>query len=551
MWQGLLNRIAAALVALRRERRAAVAVMFAAASLPMVAMVGLAVDYGAYSQVNAELNMASNMAAMIAAKMTANAQAVNDTNAVTEGQNGGKAWFLAIIGSPSQSIISPTPVTLASGSPSVVVSISGTTVTAVATYSATVTPIFGGMFGRQTYWVSGGATSQVTMAPFLDVEILLDNSGSMQIGATDSDIVHLQEITPCTLAKTGSPSPGAVYTGAYLGQDLGGQPFNAYQTTGYDGDIAVPAAAVSPLTYTSFTPTRAVSQPGPSCQGALPAQSNGSYPTAGPPCAFACHFDTSTTAGAGNDFYALARATIGTSNPITLRFDLVKAATNQVIAALQTANNTSLNNLQVGVFAFNSSLTAVYPASGCSVGTLACAAGNSWSTAESDVGAPPTSANGPDTGIQTFAGTNANLGGTDLHASMTTLLTYMTQAGAGTSSASPRKVLFLVTDGLVDTGSNSTRAFGGVSSTDCDSFKNLGFTIYVLFIPYYPVMNGYYVSTIMPLVEPTATSTVAEALEACATAPSDYISASSATAINAALQSFLKSALLQPARFTN
>jgi hypothetical protein len=180
---------------------------------------------------------------------------------------------------------------------------------------------------------------------------------------------------------------------------------------------------------------------------------------------------------------------------------------------------------------------------------LACAAGNDWTTAQSAVGGPPTTANGPDTGIQPWLGTNG--GNTDFHGSMATLLTYMTPAGPGTRRDAPRKVLFLVTDGVSDVGqSNPNRSYGGVNPADCNNFKALGFTIYVVYTPYFPVMNNFYLFNIKPLVEPEGNSTVSNDLQACASAPGDYLAATNRNQLDSALQYFLKSAINAPARFT-
>ena len=308
--------------------------------------------------------------------------------------------------------------------------------------------------------------------------------------------------------------------------------------------------------------------PGPSCQGATVSYttpnyppkypSYTAYPMAGPPCAFACHWDTSVAAGTGNDFFALARSTIGTARPIALRFDLVKHATNLVISNMQTDNIPTINNLRVGLWTFDYSLHRVYPDSNTCPGTtydgLPCEANNDFATAIADVGAPPTTANQPDTGIQPSIDPNG--GDTDITDSMATLAGELTASGDGTTQATPRKVLFLVTDGLVDypqpnaNGSGTTRVYKPISSADCTTFKNLGYTVYVVFTPYYAVMNGFYISNIKTYAEPYATGSLATALQACASSPSDYISAADSTDLDAALTKFLKSALTQPARFT-
>jgi hypothetical protein len=525
------------------SRRASVSVLFALSALPIVALLGLALDFGIWTQSNATLSVAANVAAMTAAKIAVNAQLAGDNNAFAEGKIAGQQWFLMEIGSATSGGL--THAILPPGGATVTLT-GTTTLTATVQYSGTVPSIFGTVFSKAgSYPVSGQAVAQVASAPFLNVEILLDNSGSMEIGALNSDIVHLQEITPCNIAKTGQNAPGAFYGKA---GNLAGQSYNAYSTSGYDGTIAVPAQAPDPpLTYTSF-PSNGMAN-GPSCQGALPMQADGTYPTAGPPCAFACHWDTSKPAGAGNDYYALARSTIGSANPIALRFDLVKAATNQVIAAMQADNIASLNNLQVGIFTFANALLRVYPVPSC--GTLPlCESGNDWSTAIGLVGAPPVWANGPDTGIQPYGGANGE--NSDFDDTMTSLATtYLTPSGDGSNAGSPRKVLFLVTDGLVDYDGPGGRTIGGINKADCALFKSMGYTVYVVYTPYYPVMNGFYIGNVKPYAEPMTTGTLATDLQACASDPvNDYVSATDQTGLNNALQKFLKSALTQPARFT-
>jgi Flp pilus assembly protein TadG len=524
------------------SRRGSVSILFAAACLPIIGALGLTVDYGIWNQSNATLAMAANVAALTAAKIAVNAQLAGDPNAFAEGKLAGQQWFMAEIGSSAG--VGVTGATLGTSGATVTVQ-GGTTVTATVQYNGSVRSVFGNFFSHTgSYPISGQAVAQVASAPFLNVEILLDNSGSMEIGALNSDIVHLQAITPCNVAQLGQNAPGAFYSGS----NLAAQSYNAYTTSGYTGAIAIPAQAFDPpLTYTSF-PSNGQGT-GPSCQGVLPLQTNGTYPAAGPPCAFACHWDTSHPAGSGNDYYALARATIGTASPIALRFDLVKAATNQVISTMLADNIASLNNLQVGVFTFADALLRVYPVPACGTAS-SCQAGNDWLTAIGLVGAPPILPNGPDTGIQPYGG--ANGGNSDFDDTMTSLAThYLTASGDGSSPASPRKVLFLVTDGLVDYTGTGGRTIGGIKAADCQIFKNMGYTIYVVYTPYYPVMNGFYQSNVKGYAEPTGAGVLAADLQACASDPvNDYVSATDQTGLNNALQKFLKAALTQPARFT-
>ena len=227
----------------------------------------------------------------------------------------------------------------------------------------------------------------------------------------------------------------------------------------------------------------------------------------------------------------------------------MKQATRDVISAMQGDNIPTLNNLQVGVFTFDVGLNRVYPEPGCG-NTPACEANNDWTTAINDVGYPPSAPYGPDTGIQPSTAGNGN-GNSDFHDTMTTLSTTLTASGDGTSATSPRKVLFLISDGYNDNTVGGGRTQGPVNAADCNLFKQMGYTIYVVYTPYYPVMNGYYIGTVKPKVEPTTNGPLAQALQACSSDPTnDYVSASDQNALSAALQKFLKSALTKPARFS-
>jgi hypothetical protein len=279
-----------------------------------------------------------------------------------------------------------------------------------------------------------------------------------------------------------------------------------------------------------------------------PTTPNYSYagysPAAGAPCAFACHFDSNSQPGTGTDFYALARGTIGTSYQVTLRFDQVKAAVNQVITAMQNDNLPALNNLNLGLFWFADVVNQVYPTDGTE-------AGHDWATATTLVGGPANVAYGPDTGIPPYVG--ANGGNTDFPAIMSSLASTLTASGTGASTASPQKVLFIVTDGLQDPASRAISAF---DPSACAQFKTMGYAIYVLYTPYYSLMNGYFLSGTNPSVAAitqapaTATDSIPYNLQQCASSPGNYLEASDTAGIASALQTFLKQALTSPARFT-
>ena len=358
--------------------------IFAVALVPMMAIIAVAIDFGSAVVVKTQLDLAADAAVLTAVTTAANA-ITTDPNYLTDGQTAGQVRFAAQAGHVASA---GTPVY------TIAVTRSGAKIIGQATWSVAYHTFLGSLLGVSTFTISGTASATIQVgAPYLDVEILLDNSGSMEIAATDSDIQTMQQLTPCSAS-------GAYYwvSGAWNQvSPASGQPYNAYQCSSsgqsYDGSLTCPIPASSPYTFSTFNPTS--SSQGPSCQGYL-KQVNSKYPLAGAPCGFACHFDTSKPAGTGSDYYAVARSTIGQSNQITLRFDLIKAAVNQLITTMEADNVPAINNLNVGIFTFDTALTQVYPASGV--------AANNWAAAIAAVGGPPTVANGQDTGIQPYPG---------------------------------------------------------------------------------------------------------------------------------------------------
>lgn len=508
-----------------RDRRGISAIIFALSLLPIIALLGLGIDIGTAVSAVSRLDLAADAAVVASVTAAANDYGTNPSTYLTLGQTAGTQLFTAQAG------LIPTVTTPVSA---VTLTKSGSNVQGSVTWTATYTPRFGKMLGVTSWPLSGtSAASSPIGATYLDVEVLLDNSGSMLIGATASDIATLQSLTACSTSGAFYPSGSSGYTSPPSGQS-----YNAYQCSSggetYDGTLTCPIPATSPYTFSVFTPSS--SSEGPSCQGYLP-KSGSRYPAAGAPCAFACHFDTSHSAGTGSDYFAVARSTIGQSNQITLRFDVVKQATQTLISAMQAANQT-INNLGIGIFTFDNAITQIYPSSG--------QAGNNWTAASTAVGAAPTSANQPDTGIQPYGG--GNVPDTDFPDVMTNLAsTYLTASGNGATASTPMKVLFIVTDGVADYyvgGNTSDRVQAAIDPSYCQTFKNMGYTVYVVYTPYYPLMNAWYLDTMVNIAEGTSSTSTTYNLQACASSAADYIQASDGPSLQAALQTFLRQSLV-------
>jgi Flp pilus assembly protein TadG len=558
-----------------RQRRAAVAVLFAVMALPITGLVGLAIDYTIWNQVYASMSLAASGAALNAVKVAANGELLaNDPNYATEATQAATEWFEAQVGSANAA-------RLPAISPTVTVT-PGADVTVTVSYSGTVAPVFGGLFGITGYPLNVSATSTISTKPYLEVVMMLDNSSSMDIAATPAAMTTLTSATPCDPSNAFTQDPA---TGQFT--NLSMDAYDNYQCSAagnfYNGSFApglptCPAAAptalasipnsvygqTNPPTFpvTNFTDIKDVPPPATyTCRGILPQQNPGTanayYPLAGPPCAFACHWTTTLSADGQttDDLFGLARR-----QGIQLRFDLVKNATNAVLRQMQSDNLSALDNLSVGIYAFNTSVQQVYPdpASCGAPGSPTCEAGTNFAQAQNLVGSAPTLPNVTDTGLLPAlaqrAGDNDD---TAFPEAMNALFnTYVTAAGTGASAASPRKVLFLVTDGFEDDPNTKAPADRkAFESSYCNQFKTAGYDVYVVYTPYYPVEHqAYFANDWAQFVEQTGPQSISYQLQACSSQGSDnntyYISAADGPTLTAALQKFLKQALNAPARFT-
>jgi len=548
-------RIAAmSLLRLRKDRTSSVALLFAIMAIGVIGLVGAAVDYGFWNQTVASLSLAANGAALNAVKVAAAGELANDTNYLTEGTTAGTNWFEAQINTNAAHFTNPVPTVNVSGT---------TTVTATVTYSSEVNSIFGRWFGMKQYPISVSATAVIQNAPYLEVVMMLDNSSSMDIGATPADMQKLMQYSGCDTSNVYYANSA----GNYVNDSEDEYGVYQYKSTygNYDGTLATPVVNSNGLVLTpalngnvgTCTPAN-VTSGYCSVKEQCPQTINGKPTYAGPPCAFACHWDNTKQAGLGTDLWAAAR-----KNGVTLRLDLVKNATNTVLDSMKQYNVNTINNLSVGIYTFNVTLSPVYPEAGCTPQTFGCESGTAFDTAISDVGLPPQGSGVyTDTGIQPVVGSRDGAGqvnGSNNDSAISEAMTelannYVTAAGNGTSPTSPRKVLFLITDGFEDSPYTGQRA--AMPASSCQQFKNLGFTVYVVYTPYYPVMHSWYLQNGIPIAEGTGSSSITYNLEQCSSYTNAsnlntyFIEATNQTELTTALSGFLQSALQQSAKFT-
>jgi Flp pilus assembly protein TadG len=169
-----------------RDRRGNIAVIFAIAALPVVSFVGCAYDYSRAVQIRAKLqaaadaatvgSIAKNSPAFVAAgSMTGDGSIAAGVTDVTNLFNGNMSGFSGY----TLNSITPT------------VSKTGSTVSSVVTFSATVPTMFLGVMGKNTMTVTGTSTATANMPLFIDFYLLLDNSPSMGVAATPADVTTM------------------------------------------------------------------------------------------------------------------------------------------------------------------------------------------------------------------------------------------------------------------------------------------------------------------------------------------------------------------------
>ncbi|MGO4716656.1 TadE/TadG family type IV pilus assembly protein [Bradyrhizobium sp. 2TAF24] len=162
------------------DRRGNVAVLFGIAIIPVLGCVGAAIDYSLYNQRRAKITTALDAAVLMAtskteASLPADIVKVHATNMLNA--------QLATYG-----------VTVDSSNFDIKDNASGRIVTGTA--SGVMQTNFMQIMGVSSMTVNGSATAQVGLPPYIDFYLLLDNSPSMGVAATQKDIDMMVSATP-------------------------------------------------------------------------------------------------------------------------------------------------------------------------------------------------------------------------------------------------------------------------------------------------------------------------------------------------------------------
>jgi len=256
--------------------------------------------------------------------------------------------------------------------------------------------------------------------------------------------------------------------------------------------------------------------------------------TSAPGCGFGCHQsnpgadslgnpaipNTGCSAG-GEDNYALARC-LG----VTLRIDNVAAATQALMSTAQADMVTNSAAYRVAIYTFDiafntiQTLTSNLATAQSSAGNIAVLEvyKNNWLTSSN----------------------NNSDADTNYDAAMNGINSTMPNPGFGTTATgdTPQEVLMFVTDGVEDEMVNGSRQQSLMSTSYCDTIKNRGIRIAVLYTTYYPLpTNSWYNTYISPLQ-----SNIGPQRQSCAS-PGLYFAVATGGDITAAMTALFTSAI--------
>jgi Flp pilus assembly protein TadG len=495
------------------DRRGNIAMMYALMLPVLLFGVGMAIDYTHAMQVKTKLDAAADAAAL--AGLTPNMmQQTGDTGnaaakvAVTN-------LFTAMANAQSSLVAGKTVVTVNVCNPATLCAAGQRVVT--VSYTAANTNIFAGILGVSAIGIAGSATASASAAPNIDFYLLLDNSPSMALPATQDGINSMIALT----------TPGQTDDTGYTGCA-----FACHQASVGNADTAGNAY---------WNPNK-TSQ---TCTGAPSGKKND--PNAG--CV-------------QMDNYQVAKA-----NNITLRIDNLNNAVTTLMATAQ-ATTTSSPQVPPPAYRFAAyAMDSTYAVGLTKVMGLTKDYVTGWSAASpgfklmevySNNYECATSGSDPCGAQGTHANDTETNFDTALNSSNMNSKSYMPNPGTGTNTNgdTPQEVLFIVTDGVVDevNSSTCTQSLSGsrcqepITKSLCDAIKNRStppIRIAVLYTTYLAVTNdGWYNQWVKPFQSKIATQ-----LQACAS-PGLYYEATIGQDLGQALTSLFNT-VRNTARLTN
>lgn len=553
----------------RRDKRGNVAIIFTVAAIPLISAIGCAVDYSLATRMKAKLQSAADAASiaalsqkspgfLAASVMTGNGSV---TNGVTDANNVFDANMNGITG--YQNLVRTSTVTK-----------TGIKLTASVTFTADVPVTFLKVIGYQKLSVTGLSSSAATLPPYLDFYLTLDVSGSMGLPSTPAEQERLGRINPDNWVQYRTASGVSCTLACH---------FAPRNSACVDPPVTSPAAPPSnpPTTTNSYTQQYNTNS---YCMGYIYSRVNqtalnslinlASTPSnkkqvPGLPTTMLPDLNNTVTPGVNNSLIkgnsksrsdsltAVASCpTAGTDDCIQLRLDAVGYAVTQLFVTANASMDVA-NQFRIGLYPFIRYLYSYFPltssinGSPSTSGTINYAAANLASL------------------LDTNMDTNLGSGGTHIGPALTSVNGLISggsgAVGDGSTATTPQPYVFLVTDGAQDnqvkgvpngswSGSNRATTIdnqGALATVpQCETLKNRGVIVSVLYIPYQPVSPV--VTTFAGNEDTYANNNIPyipASLQKCAS-PGFFYTANSPSDITASLNAMFKHAL-QTAHITN
>jgi Flp pilus assembly protein TadG len=502
----------------RNDRRGNVAMMYALMLPVLMFGVGLAIDYTRAAQVRTQLNAAADAAVLAA--LTPSMMQQSNATAQTAAQNMFNGQIAGIT-----SLVNVQPPTITVANPTGNTLVRNVTVS----YDEHNQNIFAGVLGAPTFEVAGSSTASASVAANINFYLLLDNSPSMALPATQAGITQMQNLTPYENYQSGAFTACA---------------FACHQAVTGSGDPSDTAGNPCAKTVGSTTTYSA-----PTVYG--------SY-SGSPSKPIYC----SATQGAQIDNYQLAR-----NNNITLRLDSLSTGVSALMSdAYTTEQNTAStppvyqfaayqvdSSWQVGMSSSNNynqlmALTTNFVSGWASV---LSSTPPKFTVMEYYTNNNPCANSGCTSAL---TGVNNDFA-TNYDNAFSTINTIMPNPGNGTNVAgdTPQEVLFLVTDGVEDenTATCSESLEGGnrcqapINPALCTTIKNRGIRIAILYTDYYQVTSDYWYNDWVAPFQ----SSIATQLEACASPGLFYDAGLDSSNLGGALQTLFNT-VVQTAHLT-
>jgi len=170
----------------RRDRSGNIAMTFGLAVLPLVVAVGCAVDYSRANQIRSKLLSAADAASVGSVSKSSPgfiaAGAMTSDGPIAAGQADATNIF-------NGNILNQSGFTLTDVTPTMTKT--GSVVTSTVQFTAVVPTLFLGVIGQSNMTVKGSSTSTANMPLYIDFYLLLDNSPSMGVAATPTDVTTM------------------------------------------------------------------------------------------------------------------------------------------------------------------------------------------------------------------------------------------------------------------------------------------------------------------------------------------------------------------------